>query len=258
MLYKNELVFDDSTPEKAHDAPEGYGKGWPGLDPQGYSAVADEEFPAEWLIPRNEWQARIEERESRGLQLSQRMIKAGLPCKDQSSTNFCWCNGPVHTVEITRVLQNEPMVILSPASVACPITGFRNVGGWGTQALESIIKNGVVPVDQWPANAISKQYFTQANRDLAMKYRVAKWLAPQPRNLDQLISLLLRDVPSAVAYNWWGHEVTAYDAIWENGQIGVRDRNSWGMSYGHLGFFSVQGNKMLPDDIVAPLTTLVG
>lgn len=256
MLYPRELIFDDSTPDVAHDAPAGYGKGWPGLDPKGYSAVAQTDFPKDLLIPRNEWQARIEERESRGLQLSQRIIKAGLPCKDQASTNFCWANAPVHCVEVLRVAQNEPQVILSPASVACPITGFRNVGGWGTQALERIITDGCVPISKWPANAISRQYDTPEAREIARLYRVAKWLALTPRDLDQMVSLLLRDIPEAVAFNWWGHEVTAYDAVWVNGQIGIRCRNSWSMSYGHLGFFVLQGGKMLADDIVAPLTVL--
>jgi hypothetical protein len=89
---------------------------------------------------------------------------------------------------------------------------------------------------------------------LAQQYRVDKWLELEPRNIDQLVSLDLRDIPVPVAYNWWGHEVTAYDAVWVNGEIGIRCRNSWGMSYGHLGFFLLQGNKMYPDDAVAPLT----
>lgn len=168
----------------------------------------------------------------------------------------CWCNAPTHCIEILRVQQNEPMVILSPASVACPQTNFKNVGGWGKNALLQIIGHGAVPVDNWPANAIDRKYATKDNAALAMNYRVVKWADLTPRNTPQLISLLLRDIPVAVAYNWWGHEVTAYDAVWVNGQIGVRDRNSWGMSYGHLGFFVLQGSKMLADDAVAPMTAL--
>ncbi len=254
MLYPKELLFDDSTPDEAHEPPDGYAKGYSGRRPEGYGATTSHDFPTQLLIPRSEWQARIEEREKKGTQLSAKMIKAGLPCKNQESTNYCWINAPAHTMEITRVLQNEPMVIFSPASGGAVITNFRNVGGWGKDALDFIATDGLVPVENWPANAIDKRYHTQANIDLAKQYRVDKWLELVPRNLDQLVSMLLRDIPVAVAYNWWGHEVTAYDAVWVNGQIGIRPRNSWGMDYGHLGFFTVQGNKMYADDAVCPLT----
>ena len=66
----------------------------------------------------------------------------------------------------------------------------------------------------------------------------------------QLISCLLRRIPVAVGYDWWGHEVTAVDAIWLDGTVAIRIRNSWGMSWGNKGFSVLQGNKMIPADAV--------
>jgi len=255
ILLPGELILDDDTPDVAHAIPEGFGTGFMGRGFEGYGDTAAD-FPPELLIPRSEWQARITEKEANGTQLSTLMIAAGLPCKNQQSTNYCWANAPTHCLEIIRVLQNEPMIILSPASVGGPSTNFRNVGGWGKTALQQIITDGAVPVDQWPANAIDKKYLTEANKTLALQYRVVDWINCIPRNLDQLISLLLRGIPVAIGLNWWGHEVTAYDALWLNGTIAVRFRNSWGMDWGHLGFATLQGQKMYPDDAVAPVSAL--
>lgn len=257
MLYTGELLFDDSTHESAHAAPEGYGTGFHGRRSEGYGAAVSA-FDKDLLIDPSEFQARAEEREANGRQLSQRMITAGLPCKDQSQTEFCWCNAPTHSEEVNRVLQNEPMVILSPASVACPQTNFMNVGGYGGDAIQRLVDFGAVPVEQWPANAIDQKYYTKANMAVAMNYRVAKWIQIDARNINQLCSLLLRDIPTAIGLNWWGHEVTAYDVVWVNGQLGIRCRNSWGMGYGHLGFFTLQGSKMYPDDGVAPVSVTTG
>lgn len=252
MIYPGEPIFDDDTPEEAHAAPDGYGKGWTGASESGYGDSLSD-FPDELLIPESEWQARIEEREANGWQLSQQMIAAGLPCKDQAQTQFCWCNAPVHALEIIRVQQNEPMIPLSPASVACPINGFRNQGGWDNDAITRLQKFGAVPSSSWPPNAIDRRYYTKANMAAAVNFEVVKWVKLKPRNINQAVSLLLNDKPVPMGLPWWEHEVTGYDAVWVNGQIGFRPRNSWGMKYGHLGFFILQGSKMQFGTAVCPL-----
>lgn len=168
----------------------------------------------------------------------------------------CWINAPTHCVEVLRVLQNQPMVILSPASAGAPIKNFSNQGGWGGEGLAWIIKNGLVPVDKWPANAIDRQYYTDANKTLALKYRVVEWMQVTPRTMPQVISLLLRRWPGAAGMSWWAHEITYYDVVWLDGGPAIRFRNSWGMAYGTQGFNILQGSKMIPDDYVSPSTVL--
>lgn len=168
----------------------------------------------------------------------------------------CWFNAPTHCLEIDRVMQNESPVSLSPASGACKITNFRNVGGWGKQALEFIIDTGVVPSSMWPDTAIDRQYDTAATNAERGKYRVVEWWELEPRNLDQLMSVLLRRWPVAVGYNWWSHEVTAVNPRWIDGAPALDIDNSWGTSWGTNGRGVLQGNRMLPDDAVVPRTAL--
>jgi len=219
-----------------------------------YSGVA-EPFPSELLIPESEWWDWIEEKEARKQQLSDLIRLANLPHKDQGQTNFCWINSPVHCLEIVRLAQNQPTVILSPASAGAPIKNFRNQGGWGREGLEWMIEHGVCPVENWPANAIDRRYWTEENRAIALNYRPVEWWVLKPRSIKELVSCLLRNIPVALGYNWWGHEVTGCDAIWVNGRIAIRIRNSW-KNWGDFGFGILEGSKMLPDDAVAPRTAI--
>ena len=97
-------------------------------------------------IPRSEWSDRIKRMESEQSRLSDLVRGVGMKSLDQNGTNFCWANGPVNCVRIIRCVNNLPFVDLSPASVACPINGFVNQGGWGTEALKYIVEHGIVPV----------------------------------------------------------------------------------------------------------------
>lgn len=248
-----ELIIHDGTPERDCQPPVGFSTGLDlsGRTSEGYAGVA-EMFTTDLIIPRSEWQARIQESEETKSRISDMSIAAGLPCKDQNGTNYCWINAPTHCVEIVRVSMNQPMVSLSPASAGGPIKGYRNVGGWGKEGLEWIVSHGLVPSANWPDNAIQPSYNTEANKRLGLNYRVTEWWELQPGNLDQLITCLLLRMPVAIGLSWWSHEVTAVDAVWKDGAIAIRCRNSWGMSYGEQGFFILQGSRMLPDDAVCP------
>lgn len=252
-LYPGELIIHDGTPLSKTKPPRGMKTG---LDlalrgPFTYGAVA-EPFPDELLIPESEWQSRIQEKEERKTRHSDLAAQYNLPCKAQGSTNYCWINAPTYAVESSRMRQNQETVILSPASAGAPMTGFKNVGGWGGPGLAYIAQKGLVPADKWPANAIDRQYYTAENRELALRYRQTEWWELKPRNRKQLISALLHDLEVAVGYNWWGHEVTAVEAVWVDGRAEPRIRNSWGMGWGSQGYSVLQGAKALPDDAVAP------
>ncbi len=259
LLYPNELILDDSVAEQAV-IPAGFSTGYRGMFRSAASAAdTAESFPSELLIPESEFEPRIREMEEQKSRLSDLINAAGLPCKDQGSTNYCWINAPTHCVEILRVVANQPMVILSPASGGGPITRFRNVGGWGEDGLQWIAEHGLNTVQEWPANAIDKRLYTAANKESALAHRVTEWWRLRPRNMQELISCLLRRIPVACGYNWQGHETTAVDAVFVNGKVGTRNRNSWSMdwpSQGGGGWYILQGNKMHADDAVAPRVTV--
>lgn len=213
------------------------------------------QFPRELLIPRNEWDDRIEQQEKDKSRISDLLDQAGLSVLDQNGTNYCWINAPVHCVEILQVIQNEPLVRLSPASCGGPIKNYKNVGGWGTEGLRYIVEHGIVPQNEWPPNAIKSSYDTPATRELRKKFQVYEWFDLRPRNEDELISCLLHNIPVAVGYNWWSHEVTAIDAVaLGNGKYGIRINNSWGRNWGEKGRGILSGTRHLPDDACCPNT----
>lgn len=260
QLYDNEIIFDDDTPVESTQAPEGMSKGLRlGMRTTPFGEMKNAiPFPSELLVPRSEWEERIKEMEERKTRLSDLALHYGLPCKDQNGTNYCWINAPTHCIELIRLLQNQIVVILSPASGGARIKNFRNVGGWGEEALDFIEEHGLCPIEKWPANAIDRKYDTAENRELAKKYRQLEWYELRPRNIDEMMSAGLHRMPQAKGYNWWSHETTGYDPLWLDGQPAYRDRNSWAMSYGDKGFFTLKGSKMLADDIVIPVLVLPG
>jgi hypothetical protein len=256
-LYRGEPVIDDSTPESAVIDPK-KGRGLLlGLRSTPYGEIPyTSKFPDHLRVPRGEWQARCQEMEERGDLLSTKIKKAGIVCKNQQQTNYCWANGPIGTFEVARLGQNLKYVPLSPASIAAPIKGYRNVGGWGEEALRYLVEVGCCPSTVWADNAIDQRLNNEASKNVRALYKVHEWIECVPRDLDELISLLFHGIPVAVGYNWWGHEIYLCDPVWLNGAIAARGRNSWGAEWGADGFTILQGGKLPADDAVAPMSVI--
>lgn len=252
-LYPGEIIVDHGTnSDLTH--PKEYGRGYIPA-PEGFGSIA-EDFPDEWLIPESEYQARIQEAEEKGERQSDMALNAGLPCKDQARTNFCFGNAPVHTLEYARMRQNQGYIELSAASVAAPLSDFRNNGGSGTEAMERIGDVGVMPVSVYPLNLVNgRQYFTDENLKIAAKFRHTKWV--NLRTKQQKFSYLLRRMGiSSSGWPWWEHETADYDVIMLDGEAALRGRNSWAMSYSYKGFFIVRGSRLNFDECIAPIDAI--
>lgn len=204
------------------------------------------------IIPESEWKDYINHQIATKSRLSDMLVNAGWSVKNQRNTNYCWVFAAAAACEALIVRQQGKTLRLSPASVGSKITRFRNVGGWSTKAVEYIAEHGIVPSSLWPDTAISRSYDTTEAWKEAAKFQVIEWIDLEPRNREQLFSALLKGIPVAVGFNWWGHAVLALDVVFIDGKWGIRIANSWGNNWGHDGFGILLGNKALPDDAVAP------
>lgn len=259
LIMPQEFVIDETTTDAAQAVatPEGMSRGREARDwsVQGHCSMQGA-LALPTLIPRSEWTARIEEMERTKTRLSDIIRQAGIPSLDQNGTNYCWCNAVVTAIETGRAANGLPYVKMSPASVAAPIKGYRNQGGWGGEALEYIVAHGVAAASLWPANSISRSYFEQT-RENAGLHKVTEWYDLNNRNFDQLMTCLFLRIPVAIGLNWWSHEVCAIDPVVVSpGRYGVRFRNSWGSSYGDSGFSILTEAKATPDDACAPIVNM--
>lgn len=203
------------------------------------------------LIPKSEWKDRIKERIDNKLTARNFVQSLNIPPLNQESTSYCWINGPTHGLELSIAQSIGRYLSLSPASGGARIKNFRNVGGWGSEALDWMIEHGLNETKDWPANAIDRRYLTDENIKLALRHRVREYY--KLNNWEEVVSAILHGLKVAVGYNWWAHEVLGCDL---NMNEDLDIRNSWG-NWGDNGFAYLQGNKKYPDDAVVIVNSLV-
>lgn len=210
-------------------------------------------FPRELYIPENEWAEIIQQKDAEKSRLSDRWVQADIEALDQSGTNYCWCFAVVTALETMRLQSGLPFVRLSPASVAAFIKNFRNIGGWGSQALRFMVEqHGPCSADLWPQTWWkSDKYWTDEAKANAQLHRVTEYLDIPQRDFAAVMSLVLRNIPVPVGYNWMGHEICALDGvILQPGKYGLRLRDN----YRGLKFRLLDRRQGTPDDACAVLT----
>lgn len=224
---------------------------------QGLQALRDEgslipfDFP---ILSKPERLEAIKQMTAEKNLLSDRRLSLKIPSLDQNGTNYCWGNGVVSAIILRRMLMGGGYIPLSPASGCAPITGFRNNGGWGVDFIRYTSKYGINTVNEWPANAIDKRYYTEANKELAKRNMVLKWMELEPGNRDQLMTAMVLRLPVALGYSWWSHEVCGIDPAITNGDESGRIWNSWSDAWSYMGMAVLAANKFFDfDDAVIPV-----
>lgn len=250
-LYGQTVYAEHNSAPLLRDA-EKFGRGYVPRDrsthPTGFYASVPP-LPPDFLIPRSEWRDRCELLEKSGQLPSQVLRRRKFKGKNQQQTNYCWVNGPVGAGEATRVYKGLTQISYSPASVGAPIKGYRNVGGWGAEAVEKLMRDGAVPSALWPDNAIDPRYDTAETRKAREDGKIRLAYDLPERSFDALFSALLRCLFCAVGYNWWSHEVFACDPlVLGANSYGIRIRNSWGERWEDEGFGVLEEGKATPDD----------
>lgn len=257
VLYPNEKFIDDNNYLQHIEITKDLSKG---REARSYSANpfgslrSARPFPESLRIPKNQWLDMVKYKEASQTRLSDLIrfeIKQGrMKSKNQQQTNYCWCNAVVGAVETIRAVQGFPYLDLSPASVAAQIKGYRNQGGWGGEALDFIVDNGIATTSEWPANYWqNSKYLTQAVKESMKHRRIFGFFDIQPRDFSAAASLVLNNIPVPIGLNWWRHEVYAVDLVAiDSVTFGFRFRNSWGDEYGDMGFNVLSYAHSIPDD----------
>jgi hypothetical protein len=201
------------------------------------------------VIPRSEWADRIEMLEKTGNLLGELMPALGVPIQYQASTNYCWNFGVVDAVHGVNARAGRPHVDLSPASVACLVKGYRNVGGWGIEAVRGINKHGIASTKHWPAAAIHKKYDNAASRADRKNRTIPEFLELRPRDFAVVMTCLLNGWPVPAGLLWWRHLVNFVDpVVLGRDEFGVRARNSWGPEWNGDGTIILTEAKATPDE----------
>lgn len=226
--------------------------------PVGYCEAA-KPFPDKLMIDRSEWRDRLElqkKAKSRLIDIVNRGLNGKpIPSRDQSTQGYCWGHNPVSCMIALRALMNEPYVDLSAYGPCCIIKGYRNQGGYESQAVEFLAERGCPSSEFWPQQSKDKKHDNPETWANAAKHKFGVWFDLEPRNLDQFVSANLHNMAVAGDHNWWGHSV---------GTIGLEevypdsiDRliswiwNSWGDSWSEHGRGQLKGKKALPDAMQA-------
>ena len=238
-----------------------------GLIPRDYRSVGHGSLPCAApmdmpVFSRKEIVGRVRQREVVGSTLRQLCRESGLSPKNQGQTNLCWSNSSVHAAEVFRVAQGQPVVSLSAASVAAPITGYADVGAWPTQSLQYMVDHGAVPESLWPNNDVTtKRWSTPQANATRERFRIREWydaidgdrMDAEERFL-RAATLLVLGFPCSVAYNWMRHAITLIDVIIQPGttdQLGFFAHNS-GYGRDANGFMTLVGSRAVPDECLAP------
>lgn len=248
-LPEGTVVIDDYTDlNKAFDKVNGAG-----LIPRDYKVepvgaygrvMADDLY-----IPEDQWLDRLEvmEREKSGL--FDLCAAGGLDPLHQGRTSSCWAQGVTDVARVTYLKEFGMKIMLSPASIAGPINGYRDRGGWGSAAHKFGRENGWCLEDLWPPNAVTeRRYNTSEVDEQRAHFRIAEWGDAPSRDLNALLSLCFQGVPTAGAYNYMRHLVTPIQPVHRNGEWGVLCRNS-GLGRDRTGHTVLMGRRAIPDEL---------
>lgn len=203
-------------------------------------------------IPRTEWDRLIKQGEESGSFLDKLIEFEKLPFKNQQQTNFCPSNAMAMATMIARLAQGQKLENLSPASIACLVTGFQNKGHWPTQVCRIASELGWATTKTWPDNAIDRDLDNEHSRAERKKYQVDEFWDLPPFSFDHLMTCVLLRIPVATVYMWMTHVVCAIaPKKLATGGYAILHRNSYGPNHNGNGCMLIAEAKAKPDEAIA-------
>lgn len=266
MAVNDMLIIDDTTPNDITHDPQ-FSRGYVERDlladpPEMFAQPSTMD-----LIPKSEWDARIDEQEALQSSLAHMRLTANngqeIMCLDQDGFGYCWSHSVTHTIIMDRMKQGLPYVPLSAFAPAAIIKGGKDEGGWCGLSAKFAREVGIPSQEFWPQGSANLKYDTATMRANAGLHKItedyvdlAKPVYDQNLTFNQVATCLLLNIPVAVDFNWWSHSVCAIRLVRvEAGSYGLLILNSWylskGVEWGDHGTAILRGSKALPDGAVA-------
>ncbi len=211
--------------------------------------------PVARTIPRSEWKDRI--RAGQGSFLSDLVKQQGMAAKDQNGLGYCWVYGSTRTVEVRRATMGLPFHDLSPESVGGPCTGWRDEGGYASEAFQQLQDAGACESAYMDApHSLRPNRWKAGWQQNARLHEAVQWYEIGT-SFDDVITCLLNRIPVAAGLDWWGHLVCFLDpVILPDGSVGVMFQNSWGVDWptaGANGLACLTEDRGTPDGAAAPI-----
>jgi len=137
-------------------------------------------------------------------------------------------------MELLRIYEGQPSLMLSPDSVAYPIEGTRDRGGYPSDACDQLAIGGACPMDAWPEAELSPKNAAKNWKEQALNHALLRWV--KVSTWQQQITLGILRIPIAIGLGWWGHLVCQVDpVIISKAEVGIDFDNSWGADWGENG-----------------------
>jgi hypothetical protein len=186
-------------------------------------------------IPRGEYSDRVREQRERRAAIDQRIT---WQATQQGNYPTCWAACVAHAFTTARALRGGSVEMVSPMSLAAPISGGRR-GGYVGHAIRRMIDVGGVRESIWGPTDTRMHSGPEVNRD-CNRLRITK--AVEAFDFDQIATAVLLGFPVAGYSDAWGHAFLVVALIEvERNYFALRIRNNWGDGWGDKNEHGVGG-----------------
>lgn len=225
----------------------------PCVRPYGAIAYARPMLESLPLIPREQWQDLIAQKDTDASWMEDKLV-GELPPSDQNGLPYCHGFGTVHGMMMDRGLRGLPYVKLSGTIIGGLTTGWRRQGADPMEDLRVLMEHGTCDEALLDSPySLSPFQFKPEWKDECANHRcieAADGRVPG-KYFDAAMTAVLSDLPAPAWFTWWSHHIAGairagYDA--KTRQFWLRNWNNWGHNTEFPQFY--EGRKGTPSGLL--------
>lgn len=237
--------------EKRHMACK-YGKPKPGF------ASLPDTFK---IIPDNETASRSRDLKQSKADLLSLFRSKVKKVKDQNGLSYCHAFSAASAIEMTRALQGESYVELSPSFIGNLVTNFQNAGAYIEDDLEVAVKYGCCSTEFVPECSLSRDWYNKRKEETlanAALHKIDNWV-----NLgydrgggslnDKVRTCLLQRIPVCVALDFMSHAILYLNVEEDGTWVWL---NSWGENWSDHGVATIEKRRGSPSAAWVPASCI--